>query len=125
MIGTLFIISLFLISLYFVNSFLKQVQEISVALGLHLRIGDEAERRAVDAVAHAVGGFRIAGEHMPEVGVSGAAGTSVRRMPKLLSSSSTTAGSSMGFVKAAQQQYRGEQKRQYSPIHGVSLLSER
>ena len=57
MIGTLF-----LISLYFVNSFLKQVQEISVALGLHLRIGDEAERRAVDAVAHAVGGFRIAGE---------------------------------------------------------------
>ena len=68
MIGTLF-----LISLYFANSFLKQVQEISVALGLHLRIGDEAERRAVDAVAHAVGGFRIAGEHMPEVGVSGAA----------------------------------------------------
>ena len=26
---------------------------------------------------------------------------------------------------AAQQQYRGEQKRQYSPIHGVSLLSEK
>lgn len=49
------------------NSFLKQVQEISVALGFHLRIGDEAERRAVDAVAHAVGGFRIAGEHMPQI----------------------------------------------------------
>ena len=26
---------------------------------------------------------------------------------------------------AAQQQYRGEQKQQYSPIHGVSLLSEK
>ena len=55
------------------NSFLKQVQEISVALGLHLRIGDEAERRAVDAVAHAVGGFRIAGEHMTKVRISGTA----------------------------------------------------
>ena len=55
---------LLIISLYFANSFLEQIQKISVTLGLHLRIGDEAEGRAVDAVAHAVGGFRIAGEHM-------------------------------------------------------------
>ena len=36
-------------------------------------IGDEAQGRAVDAVAHAVGRLRIAGEHMTEMGVSGAA----------------------------------------------------
>ena len=35
-------------------------------------IGDEAQGRAVDAVAHAVGRLRIAGEHMTEMGVSGA-----------------------------------------------------
>ena len=62
-----------IISLYFANSFLKQVQEVSVALGLHFFIGDEAQGRAVDAVAHAVGRLRVAGEHMAEMGVSGAA----------------------------------------------------
>ena len=36
-------------------------------------IGDEAQGRAVDAVAHAVGRLRIAGEHMTEMGVSGSA----------------------------------------------------
>ena len=50
MIGTLLIISL-----YFANSFLKQVQEISVALGLHFFIGHKAQGYAVDAVAHAIG----------------------------------------------------------------------
>ena len=39
-------------------------------------IGDEAQGRAVDAVAHAVGRLRIAGEHMTEMGVSGAASDS-------------------------------------------------
>ena len=49
------------------KSFLKQIQQVSVPLGLHLRVGYEAERGAVDAVAHAVGGFRVAGEHMAKV----------------------------------------------------------
>ena len=55
------------------KSFLKQIEEVSVALGLHFFIGDEAQGCAVDAVAHAVGRLRVAGEHMTEVGVSGAA----------------------------------------------------
>ena len=55
------------------KSFLKQVQEVSVPLGLQLRIRHEAERGAVDAVAHAVGLFRVTGEHMAQVRVSGAA----------------------------------------------------
>ena len=49
------------------KSFLKQVQEVSVALGLHFFIGDKAQGRTVDAVAHAIGGLRIAGEHMTKV----------------------------------------------------------
>ena len=38
------------------------MQQVSVALGLHPLIWDEAQGRAVDAVAHAVGRLRIAGE---------------------------------------------------------------
>ena len=49
------------------------MQQISVALGFHFFIGDEAQGRAVDAVAYAVGRLRVAGEHVAEVGVSGAA----------------------------------------------------
>ena len=48
------------------KSFLKQIQEIPVPLGLHFFIGDEAQGCAVDAVAHAVGRLRVAGEHMTE-----------------------------------------------------------
>ena len=55
------------------KSFLKQIQEVSVALGLHFFIGDEAQSRTVDAVAHAIGGLRIAGEHMTKVRISGTA----------------------------------------------------
>ena len=55
------------------KSFLKQVQEVSVALGLHFFIGDKAQGRTVDAVAHAIGGLRIAGEHMTKVRISGTA----------------------------------------------------
>ena len=55
------------------KSFLKQIQEVSVALGLHFFIGDKAQGRAVDAVAHAIGGLRIAGEHMTKVRISGTA----------------------------------------------------
>ena len=51
---------------------LKQIQKVSVALGLHPRVRHEAEGGAVDAVAHAVGRFRIAGEHMTQMGVTGA-----------------------------------------------------
>ena len=53
------------------KSFLKQVQEVPVPLGLHFFIGDEAQGRTVDAVAHAIGGLRIAGEHMTKVRISG------------------------------------------------------
>ena len=56
----------------FQNSLPKQREQVSVALGLHFFIGDEAQSRTVDAVAHAVGRLRVAGEHMTEVGVSGA-----------------------------------------------------
>ena len=49
------------------KSFLEQIQKISVPLGFHLRVGHKAQGRTVDAVAHAVGGFRIAGEHMTKV----------------------------------------------------------
>ena len=52
---------------------LKQIQEVSVALGLHPRVRHEAEGGAVDAVAHTVGRLRIAGEHMPQMGVTSAA----------------------------------------------------
>lgn len=52
---------------------MQKTPKVSVALGLHFFIGDEAQGRAVDAVAHAVGRLRIAGEHMTEMGVSGAA----------------------------------------------------
>ncbi len=68
MIGTLLIISL-----YFANSFLEQIQKISVALCFHLCVRHKAEGRAVDAVAHAIGGLRIAGEHMTKVRISGTA----------------------------------------------------
>ena len=64
---------LLIISLYYANSFLEQIQKISVALGLHFFIGDEAQGRTVDAVAHAIGGLRIAGEHMTKVRISGTA----------------------------------------------------
>ena len=47
--------------------FLKQIQKISVAFGLHPGVGDKAQRGAVDAVAHAVGGLRVPAEHMPQV----------------------------------------------------------
>ena len=68
MIGTLLIISL-----YFANSFLEQIQKISVALCFHLCVRHKAEGRAVDAVAHAIGGLRLAGEHMTKVRISGTA----------------------------------------------------
>ena len=55
------------------KSFLKQVQEVPVSLGLHFFIGDEAQGRTVDAVAHAIGGLRVAGEHMTKVRISGTA----------------------------------------------------
>ena len=57
----------------FQNSLPKQREQVSVAFGLHFFIGDEAQGRAVDAVAHAVRRLRIAGEYMAEMGVSGAA----------------------------------------------------
>ena len=46
------------------KSFLKQVQEVPVPLGLHFFIGDEAQGRTVDAVTHAIGGLRIAGDQL-------------------------------------------------------------
>ena len=55
------------------KSFLKQVQQVSVALGLHFFVWDEAQGCAVDAVAHAIGGLRIAVEHMTKVRISGTA----------------------------------------------------
>ena len=55
------------------KSFLKQIQEVSVALGLHFFIGDKAQGRTVNAVAHAIGGLRIAGEQMTKVRISGTA----------------------------------------------------
>ena len=83
---------------------LKQIQKVSVALGIHPRVRHEAEGGAVDAVAHTVGRLRIAGKHMTQMGVPARLRTSVRRMPWLKSSRSTTAGLSMGFVKAGQPQ---------------------
>ena len=68
MIGTLLIISL-----YFANSFLEQIQKISVTLCFHLCVRHKAQGRTVDAVAHAIGGLRIAGEHMTKVRISGTA----------------------------------------------------
>ena len=55
------------------HGLLKQLQQISVSLRLHLLVGDKAQRRTVDTVAHAVGGFRIVFKHMAEVRVSGSA----------------------------------------------------
>ena len=55
------------------KSFLKQVQEVPVALGLHFFIGDKAQAALLNAVAHAIGGLRIAGEHMTKVRISGTA----------------------------------------------------
>ena len=68
MIGTLLIISL-----YFANSFLEQIQKISVTLCFHLCVRHKAQGRTVDAVAHAIGGLRIAGEQMTKVRISGTA----------------------------------------------------
>ena len=99
MIGTLLIISL-----YFANSFLEQIQKISVALCFHLCVRHKAEGRAVDAVAHAIGGLRIAGEHMTKVRISGTASDLCAAHAVAQVLSSTTAGSSMGFVKAGQPQ---------------------
>ena len=62
----------------FQNSLPKQREQIAVALGLHPLVWDEAQGCAVDAVAHTVGRLRIAGEHMTEMGVSGAAAHSRR-----------------------------------------------
>ena len=50
MIGTLLIISL-----YFANSFLEQIQKISVTLCFHLCVRHKAQGRTVDTVAHAIG----------------------------------------------------------------------
>ena len=68
MIGTLLIISL-----YYANSFLEQIQKISVTLCFHLCVRHKAQGRTVDAVAHAIGGLRIAGEQMTKVRISGTA----------------------------------------------------
>ena len=68
MIGTLLIISL-----YFANSFLEQIQKISVTLCFHLCVRHKAQGRTVDTVAYAIGGLRIASEHMTKVRISGTA----------------------------------------------------
>ena len=68
MIGTLLIISL-----YFANSFLEQIQKISVTLCFHLCVRHKTQGRTVDAVAHAIGGLWIAGEHMTKVRIYGTA----------------------------------------------------
>ena len=60
-------------TLYYANSFLEQIQKISVALCFHLCVRHKAQGRTVDAVAHAIGGLRIAGEHMTKVRISGTA----------------------------------------------------
>lgn len=101
------------------KSFLKQVQEVPVALGLHFFIGDKAQGRTVNAVAHAIGGLRIAGEHMAEVGVSGAASDLRAAHPVAQILFSTTAGPSMGFVKAGQPQllsYLSVEEKSGSPV---------
>ena len=46
---------LLIISLYYANSFLKQIQKISVTLCFHLCVRHKAQDRTVDAVAHAIG----------------------------------------------------------------------
>ena len=53
--------------------FFKQIFEVAVTLRFHLFVRYKAQRGAVDAVAHAVGGFRVPGKDVPEVGVPGAA----------------------------------------------------
>ena len=55
------------------NLLFEQVEEISVALGLHLRVRYKTQRRAVDAVTHAVGGLRVIGKHVAEMGIASAA----------------------------------------------------
>ena len=60
-------------TLYYANSFLEQIQKISVTLCFHLCVRHKAQGRTVDAVAHAIGGLRIAGEHMTKVRISGTA----------------------------------------------------
>ena len=64
---------LLIISLYFANSFLEQIQKISVTLCFHLCVRHKAQGRTVYAVTHAIGGLRIAGEHMTKVRISGTA----------------------------------------------------
>ena len=64
---------LLIISLYFANSVLEQIQKISVTLCFHLCVRHKAQDRTVDAVAHAIGGLRLAGEHMTKVRISGTA----------------------------------------------------
>ena len=49
-------------TLYYANSFLEQIQKISVTLCFHLCIRHKAQGRTVDAVAHAIGGLRLAGD---------------------------------------------------------------
>ncbi len=52
------------------NLLIEQVEEMPVALGLHLRVRYKAQRHTVDAVTHAVGGLWVIGEHVAEMGIA-------------------------------------------------------
>ncbi len=80
------------------KTLLKQGQEAPVGLGLHFFIGNEAQGRTADAVAHAVGRLGSTSEHMIEVGVSGA--TAGFRAAQPLSSSAATSriGSTLRYM---------------------------
>ena len=49
---------------------IKQILQIPVSPRLHVCIGDKSQRRAVDAVAHTVGRFRVILKYMAQMSIT-------------------------------------------------------
>ena len=69
-----------------------------VGLGLHFFIGNEAQGRTADAVAHAVGRLGSTSEHMIEVGVSGATADFCAAQPLSSSAAASRIGSTLRYM---------------------------
>ena len=80
------------------KTLLKQGQEAPVGLGLHFFIGNEAQGRTADAVAHAVGRLGSTSEHMIEVGVSGATADLRAAQPLSSSAAASRIGSTLRYM---------------------------
>ena len=83
-------------------SVVEELAVVAVAFLLEVIERDEAQRRGVDAVAHAALGGRAVGEHVAEVAVAVGRTDLGPVIPQLRSECSTTLALSIGTVKLGQ-----------------------